>query len=85
MKRSHAMRAARAEQKRKTWVRNHAALFADNLETQLARSLHLIHQEDGAPLMYISPADLLAIAEWRDKRNAGLAETQLDFSDDELH
>jgi hypothetical protein len=57
------MRAARAEQKRKTWVRQNAALFADNLETQLARSLKLVHQEDGAPLMYISPADLTALRE----------------------
>jgi len=71
--RTHAMRAARAEQKRKTWVRQNAALFADNLESQLTRSLHqvsnsqLVSQEDGAPLMYISPADLADLMDFTDE------------------
>lgn len=59
MKRTHAMRAVRAEKRRKEWTRRNAALFYDTLEVDLkdsvscARSLReVIRQEDGAALMY---------------------------------
>jgi hypothetical protein len=87
--RTPGMRAARAEQRRKEWTRKHAGLFHDETAEQLKQSLLLLaHQEDGAPLMYISPADLIAMDPlkiWRENRAADLAKVPLDFTDDETH